>query len=110
MDDELHKKEYCFILRDFPLGFVYWLCLARFLCRRSNRDERSYAFQPHLVHGAYGEVTALVTLDDDKYGYINDAGEFIISPIFDHAKAVKDGHAIAAFYEDEYQYGILEIR
>lgn len=58
----------------------------------------------------YSEGIALVTLDDDKFGYINEAGEFIISPIFDRAEEVKDGHAIAAFYEDEYQYGILKIR
>lgn len=58
----------------------------------------------------YSEGFALVTLDDDKYGYINETGEFVISPIFDHASAVKDGHAVAAFYDTEDQYGILKFR
>lgn len=57
----------------------------------------------------YSEGYALVTPDDDKYGYIDKTGEFVVSPIFDHAEKVKDGHAVVAFYNDEDEYGILNI-
>ena len=56
----------------------------------------------------YSEGLAAVSLDGEKYGYIDASGEFIIPAVFDIADEVKNGYAPVAFYQDDYQYGILD--
>ena len=56
----------------------------------------------------YSEGLAAVSLDGDKYGYIDETGEFVVPAVLDWAGEVKGGYAAAAVYGSEYQYGILK--
>ena len=57
----------------------------------------------------YSEGYAVVSLNGDKYGYIDETGEFVIPAVLDSAKDVKNGYAPAALYENGFQYGILKV-
>lgn len=69
------------------------------------RRDSSFTFYDTYI---YSEGLAAVSLDGDKYGYIDASGEFIIPAIFDIADEIKNGYAPVAFYRDDYQYGILD--
>lgn len=57
----------------------------------------------------YSEGLAAVSLDNDKYGYIDETGEFVIPPVLDVAWEFENGYAIAAIEGEEYQFGILKM-
>ena len=56
----------------------------------------------------YSEGLAAVSLDNNKYGYIDETGEVVVPAVLDWAGEVKDGYAAAAIYGTESQYGILK--
>lgn len=63
---------------------------------------------------SYSEGLAAVSLDGDKYGYINEQGEFVVPAIFDYARDCKNGYAPVSVYssgsESNHQCGILDLR
>lgn len=58
---------------------------------------------------SYSEGLAAVSLDDDKYGYIDETGEFVIPPVLDMAWDFEDGYAVAGIDGKEFKRGILKL-
>ncbi len=46
----------------------------------------------------FSEGLAPITIDGEKYGYINKRGETVIKPVFDYASPVTKGKAKVSFY------------
>lgn len=56
----------------------------------------------------YSEGLAAVSLDYEKYGYIDETGKFVIEPVLDMACDIQNGYAVVGIDGENYQYGILK--
>ncbi|WP_458407570.1 WG repeat-containing protein [Anaerotignum sp.] len=65
--------------------------------------------EAQLRAGLSEGLAAMQEEETGKYGYVNEAGEWIITPAFDAAEPFEDGYAVVANEtEDDVAWGIIE--